>query len=83
MGVFLAYFGLPSGAVWGNVAAEPVCVGLAGLVAYLLRHKIGRGLAGWWHGHRKERMEKLLDERLAVMKTELIAEIRKSPERDR
>jgi hypothetical protein len=75
MEVFLSYFGFPAGAVWGNVVAEPVCVALAGLVAFLLRHKIGRGLAGWWHVHRKERMEEMFDRRLAVMKDELLAEL--------
>jgi ubiquinone biosynthesis protein UbiJ len=49
--LFLVYFGVPDGAVWGNVVAEPVCVALAGIVAFLLRHKIGHALTGWWHHH--------------------------------
>lgn len=58
MGLFLTYFGVPDGEVWGNVVAEPVCVALAGLVAFLLRHKIGHALSGWWHHHyRRHRAE--------------------------
>jgi hypothetical protein len=58
VGVFLSYFGVPDGAVWGNVVAEPVCVALAGVVAFLLRHKIGHALTGWWHHHsRRHRAE--------------------------
>ena len=77
--LFGIYFGLPNGAIWGNVVAEPVCVALAGAAAFLLRHKIGRGLAGWWHKHHRAHLEETLDQRLAVMKTELLAEMGKRP----
>jgi hypothetical protein len=76
--LFGIYFGLPSGAVWGNVIAEPVCLALAGLAAFLLRNRIGRSLAGWWHRHHREHVEAMLDARLAAMKAELLAELGKT-----
>lgn len=55
--LFGFYFGLPDGAVWGNVVAEPVCVALAAIATFLLRHKIGRVLSGWWHHHSRRHRE--------------------------
>lgn len=45
------YFGWPAGAVWGNVIAEPVIFLASAAVVWLLRDRIGRHLAAWWHKH--------------------------------
>jgi hypothetical protein len=74
--VFLIYFGIPSGAVWSNVLAEPLCVVLGFLAAFPLRHKIGKTLAAWWHKHHGPHLAATFDERLAVMKGELLAEMK-------
>jgi hypothetical protein len=80
--LFGIYFRLPDGAIWGNVVAEPVCLALAGIAAFLLRHRIGRGLAGWWHKHTRKHQEELIDQRLAVMRAGLLAELKAHTRQD-
>lgn len=45
------FFTWPTGAVWGNVLAMPVCGILAGLAAFLLRDKLGKALKSWFARH--------------------------------
>ncbi len=51
MHTFLAFFGWPNGACWGNVAAMPLCGVLAGLAAFVFRDHLGRALKNWARRH--------------------------------
>jgi hypothetical protein len=42
------------GATWGNNMAAVEWSVIVGAGAWLLRHRIGRGLAAWWAGHYRE-----------------------------
>lgn len=46
-------FGPGTWGAGGNLAAAPILALFSGVVAWLLRHKIGRGLASWWGKHRR------------------------------
>ena len=45
------FFGWPTGAIWGNVLAMPVCGVLAGAFAVVFRNKLGRALKRWHKRH--------------------------------
>lgn len=57
--LFFSYFGFPHGAVWSNVAAEPIIVALTAACIFPLRHKIGKHLVAWWHKHHTAHLESL------------------------
>jgi hypothetical protein len=59
MHIFLLYFGIPYGAVWSNVGAEPILVALAAGFAFLFRDRIGRKLVRWHHKHHTAHLEEL------------------------
>lgn len=54
MSVFVYYFGIPHGAVWSNLLAEPLCVGLALLGGYLFRNRLMRRFVAFHHKHKTE-----------------------------
>lgn len=51
MSILRDLFGPGTWGAGGNLAAAPILAALGGLVTWLLRHKIGRGLAAWWAVH--------------------------------
>ena len=65
MNVFLQYFGIPNGAVWSNVLAEPIIAALTAAVVTVFRHKIGRSLVRWLHKHHAAHMAEIDREREA------------------
>jgi hypothetical protein len=38
-------------AIWPNIAAEPLCIIFAAVLAFIFRDRLGRHLAAWWHKH--------------------------------
>lgn len=64
MHVFLQYFGLPNGAVWGNVAAEPIIAVLTGIILLVFRKRISAWTAKWrvnHHQHIKDHITSEID----------------------
>lgn len=51
MSILRDLFGPGTWGAGGNLAAAPILAVISGGVAWLLRHKIGRGLAAWWAKH--------------------------------
>lgn len=61
MSVLAFYFGIPHGAIWSNLLAEPLCVALAGIGAYLFRNKLMRRFVAFHHRHKTEHAARLED----------------------
>jgi hypothetical protein len=59
MHTLLVYFGIPYGAVWSNVGAEPICGLLALAFVFLFRDRIGKKLVRWHHKHHTAHQEEL------------------------
>lgn len=51
MHTFWLFFAWPSGGVWSNVGAMPVCGVIAGVFAFVFRDHLGRALQGWFRRH--------------------------------
>ena len=49
--ILLDLFGPGTWGAGGNIAAAPILAVASGIIAYLLRHRIGRQLAAWWSVH--------------------------------
>ena len=59
------YFGVPNGAVWSNVLAEPLIVVLTGLAVLLFRKRLSKLLGKWrlaHHQHLKDHITKEIDQ---------------------
>jgi hypothetical protein len=64
MHVFIQYFGIPSGAVWSNILAEPIILILGGLGALAFRKPLGKQMAKWrinHHQHIKDHITSEID----------------------
>lgn len=62
MNTFLYFFGVPTGAVWSNILAEPIIVLLTLFVMWLFRDKIGKRWAAWHHKHTTAHLKMLADQ---------------------
>lgn len=54
MSILRDLFGPGTWGTAGNLVAWVICGALGAGGAYLLRHRIGRGLAGWWNRHHRQ-----------------------------
>jgi hypothetical protein len=62
MPTFLYYFGWPHGAVWSNVAAEPIIAILTAILLMVFRKPLSKRLAAWKVGHHQHIKEHITDE---------------------
>lgn len=49
--ILLDLFGPGTWGTGGNLVAWVICGAIAGAAGWLLRHRIGKGLAAWWDKH--------------------------------
>lgn len=59
MSLLAFYFGLWHGAVWSNILAEPVILGLTALVVWPFRHHLMRRFVAFHHKHKTEHRERM------------------------
>lgn len=59
MHLLLFYFGIPYGAVYSNIFAQPICAALALSVVYLLRNKIAPKAIAFVHRHHAAHLAQL------------------------
>lgn len=62
MSTFLFFFGVPTGAVWSNILAEPIIFALTLFVMWLFRDKIGKHFAAWLHKHHTAHVKHLAEQ---------------------
>ncbi len=53
------FFAFPSGAVWGNIAAEPIIAALTLLAMWPFRHKLMARFVAFHHTHKMAHLERL------------------------
>lgn len=54
MTIFLFYFGIPHGAVWSNVVAEPFVVVTMLGITYVFRNRLMKRFVAFHHKHKIE-----------------------------
>jgi hypothetical protein len=57
--VFFYYFGIPNGAVWGNILAEPIIFVMSAITLYMFRNKLMRRFVAFHHRHKTEHEARL------------------------
>ena len=60
---FVYYFGIPEGAVWGNILAEPIIVAGSGVILYFFRNKIMKRFVAFHHRHKSEHEARLAQQK--------------------
>lgn len=59
MNTLTYYFGIPDGAIYGNIVAEPIIAGLTLLIMFLFRNMLMKRFVEFHHRHKTEHQARL------------------------